>query len=217
MSTGIFTQPWSAVPDWVVTADLQFRVLCPTTVGPLRADAVAVHPGRRQSTGEVHVFDEGADQRLVAHGTVNHLVIAKDADLDVPDDMPIGVRYGPASPPEFVPAPLAEHFGLRSEAGTGVAELDVVGDAVNPLQILHGGLLSFLATAATRSLLRDPDMYRVSDVVLRFVGSLRRDSVARATAVMLNPSVAHVVIADSTKPKRHPGALVSVGLAPSQR
>ena len=88
----------AAVPNWVVTADLQFRIVCPTTTGPLRADAVAVRPGRRQSLGEVRVVDEGAAERLVALGTVNHLVIAKDDDLDVPADMPIGVRYGPAEP-----------------------------------------------------------------------------------------------------------------------
>src|SRR4029077_9631507 len=74
----------AAVPNWVVTADLQFRIVHPTTVGPLRADAVAVRPGRRQSLGEVRVVDEGAGERLIALGTVNHLVIAKDDDLDVP-------------------------------------------------------------------------------------------------------------------------------------
>jgi uncharacterized protein (TIGR00369 family) len=205
----------AAVPDWVVTADLQFRVVSPCTTGPLRADAVAVRPGRRQSAGEVHVYDEGADERLIAHGTVNHLVIAKDADLDVPDDMPIGVRYGPASPIDFTPAPLAEHFGLRSEPGTGVAELDVVGDAVNPLEILHGGLVSFLAIASARSLLPDPTSYRVTDVVLRFVGSLPCDAVARASAELLSPLFARVVIADPAEPKRRPGALVSLGLAPA--
>jgi uncharacterized protein (TIGR00369 family) len=207
----------AAVPNWVVTADLQFRIVRADTVGPVRADAVAVRPGRRQSLGEVRVVDEGADERLVAVGTVNHLVIAKDDDLDVPADMPIGVRYGPADPIEHLPAQLVEHFGLRGEAGSGVAELDVVGDAVNPLGILHGGLLSLLAISAARSKAADPDAVRVTDVVLRFVGSLPRDRVARATAEVFSAgtaaSVARVAIADPADEKARVGALASVGLA----
>jgi uncharacterized protein (TIGR00369 family) len=207
----------AAVPNWVVTADLQFRIVHATTVGPLRADAVAVRPGRRQSLGEVRVVDEGAGDQLVAVGTVNHLVIAKDDDLDVPADMPIGVRYGPANPLERPPAPLAEHFGLRSARGSGSAELDVVGDAVNPLGILHGGLLSLLAISAARSDVADQDSVRVADVVLRFVGSLPRERVARATAEVFpagsDASVARVVITDPADEKSRIGALASVGLA----
>jgi uncharacterized protein (TIGR00369 family) len=206
----------AAVPNWVVTADLQFRVVHPVTVGPLRADAVAVRPGRRQSLGDVRVFDEGAEERLVALGTVNHLVIAKDDDLDVPADMPIGVRYGPAQPLEAAPAPLAEHFGVRSDPGSGAAELDVVGDAVNPLGILHGGLLSFLAAAAARSRYADPDQVRVGDVVLRFIGSLPRDRVARATSELVSnasaTAIARVAIVDPADEQARVGALASVGL-----
>jgi uncharacterized protein (TIGR00369 family) len=207
----------AAVPNWVVTADLQFRIVRPETVGPVRADACAVRPGRRQSLGEVRVVDEGADERLVALGTVNHLVIAKDDDLDVPADMPIDVRYGPANPLEVTPASLTEHFGLRSTPGSGTAELDVVGDAVNPLGILHGGLLSLLAIAAARSASSDSAPVRVTDVVLRFVGSLPQDHVACATAE-LHPagsgtSIARVAIADPADDQGRLGALASVGFA----
>jgi uncharacterized protein (TIGR00369 family) len=208
----------AAVPHWVVTADLQFRILRSTTIGPLRADAIAVRPGRRQSLGEVRVVDEGADGQLVALGTVNHLVIVKDDDLDVPADMPIGVRYGPADPFDAAPGPLVEHFGLRGVAGSGSVELDVVGDAVNPLGILHGGLLSLLAISAARSSCADPERVRVSDAVLRFVGPLPRDSVARATAevVATEPThtVARVAITDPADEKARIGALASVGLVP---
>ena len=209
----------SAVPNWVVTADLQFRILCPTTVGALRADAVAVRPGRRQSLGEVRVVDEGAGEQLVAVGTVNHIVIPKDDDLDVPADMPIGVRYGPANPLDALPAPFAQHFGLRCEPGSGVAELDVVGDAVNPLGILHGGLLSFLAAEAARSPCPDPGAVRIADMVLRFVGSLPADAVARATAELVGDAAvataARVAIVDPADARGRIGALASVGLAPA--
>ena len=209
----------AAVPNWVVTADLQFRIVSATTAGPVRADAVAVRPGRRQSLGDVRVVDEGAGERLVAVGTVNHLVIAKDGDLDVPADMPIGVRYGPAAPLATPPVPLAQHFGVRNLPGSGSAELDVVGDAVNPLGILHGGLLSLLAESAARSLYPEPEAVRVADMVVRFVGSLARGRVAIATAELLPGtsahSVARVAITDPADEQARIGALASIGLAPA--
>ena len=137
-----------------------------------------MRPGRRQSLGEVRVVDEGAGERTVAVGTVNHLVIRREDDLDVPADMPLGVRYGPASPLTEAPAPFESHFGLRHVARSGVAELDVVGDAVNPLGILHGGLISLLATRAAMSVAPDGRPERVADMVLRFVGSLPKDCTA---------------------------------------
>lgn len=209
----------AAVPNWVVTADLQFRIMSATTAGPVRADAVAVRPGRRQSLGEVRVVDEGAGERLVAVGTVNHLVIAKDDDLDVPADMPIGVRYGPARPLATLPARLAQHFGLRNLSGRGSTELDVVGDAVNPLGILHGALLSLLAESAARSLYPEPERLRVADMVLRFVGSLARDRVARATAEVVPSTstrlVARAAIADPADEHARISALASVGFMPA--
>jgi uncharacterized protein (TIGR00369 family) len=206
----------AAVPNWVVTADLQFRIVSPRTSGPLRADARAVRPGRRQSLGEVRVVDEGDHERLVALGTVNHLVIEPNDGLDVPTDMPIGVRYGPARPFAEVPAPFAEHFGLR-EPASGVAELDVVGDAVNPLGILHGGLLSFLAGAAAASVAGDGRSVRIRDMVLRFIGSLPKNRIARAEAEVVAADggalVVRVAVRDPSDPSGRIGSVVSVGLA----
>jgi acyl-coenzyme A thioesterase PaaI-like protein len=208
----------AAVPNWVVTADLQFRIASHETVGPVRADARAVRPGRRQSIGAVRVVDEGAAERVVAVGTVNHLVIALDADLDVPADMPIGLRYGPANPLTGPPAQFARHFGLR-QPGPGRAELDVVGDAVNPLGILHGGLLSLLASAAATSLALDQEATRVADMVLRFIGPLPRDRTATATAEVIvdraGALAVSVAIADPSDAAGRIATLASVGLTTS--
>jgi acyl-coenzyme A thioesterase PaaI-like protein len=133
--------------------------------------------------------------------------------------MPVGVRYGPANPLERPPAPLAEHLGLRCVPGSNAAELDVVGDAVNPLGILHGGLLSLLAIASARAGSSEPGSMRITDVVLRFVGSLPQDRVARATADV-HPAgadawAARVAITDPFDEQSRIGALASVGLAPA--
>jgi acyl-coenzyme A thioesterase PaaI-like protein len=207
----------AAVPNWVVTTDLEFRLLDLATEGPLRADAVALRPGRRQSLGEVRVFDEGAGDRTVAVGTVNHLVIDRADDLDVPANMPIGVRYGPAT--ERVAPPIAalrDHFGVRRGDQPGVSELDVEGVAVNPLGILHGGLIALLAVEAARDACAGAS---VTDMVLRFVGSLPKQRVARAVAeqvesVQSSRQLCRVLVSDPADERQRIGALVSVGLDP---
>lgn len=201
----------AAVPAWVITSDLQFRVLSLPTVGPMRADAVAVQPGKRQSLGSVRVVDEGDGDRLVAIGTVNHVVIQPETTLDVPADMPIGVEY--ASGRDLTGhAPLLEHFPV-TERTVGCVELPIEGDAVNPLGILHGGLISILVEQSARSV-AGRDRYEVSDMVVRFLRGLRKTpAVATATAVTDDRSMATVEVRDASGSL---GALASVSLRRTQ-
>ncbi len=200
----------AAVPSWVITSDLQFRVLHRPTRGPLRADARAVQPGKRTSLGSVQVVGEGDGDRLVAIGTVNHVVIASDGSLDVPADMPIGVEYA-SGHTVAGHAPLLDCFGVEISA-PGVARLPIEGTAVNPLGILHGGLISLLIDEAARS----ADTQRrleVTDLVVRFLRGLR-SSPAIATATMLpgtreGTASAIVEIRDASGTL---GALAHVGL-----
>jgi acyl-coenzyme A thioesterase PaaI-like protein len=202
----------AAVPAWVITADLQFHVIADATVGPLRADATAVSPGRRQSLGSVQVVDEGASDRPVAIGSVNHLVIQPDSTLDVPADMPIGVEYASGlDVTSYVP--LVEHLGLRCPE-SGVAEIPVEGDAVNPLGILHGALISLLVDHAARGAVAD-ERFEVVDVVVRFLKGLRTSpAVARATIVddRTDTRCATVEVRDGAGVL---GALASVVLRPA--
>ena len=131
----------AALPSWVVTADLQFEVVDLPAVGPARADAVVRRPGRRQSCGEVTVHDEGDNDRIVAVGTVNHIVVANDQPLgEVPTDMAVGERLGPALPPHPAPVPPLVELLHVERMRDGSVELPIVGVAVNPLGFLHGGL-----------------------------------------------------------------------------
>ncbi len=177
----------AAVPGWVVTADLEYRMLGRPRVGPLRADAVVRRPGRRQSLGEVTVHDEGSDDLCVAVGTVNHLVIAPDGDLDVPSDMPIGVMYERATPADRAPVQLGELLGLRP-IGDDAVELPIEGIAVNPLGFLHGGLIALLVEESVRRVTGA----ELSDAVIRFVGPVR-EGVARAKATLV-PGVGGPVV-----------------------
>jgi acyl-coenzyme A thioesterase PaaI-like protein len=199
----------AAVPAWVITSDLQFRLISNATVGPLRADAVAVQPGKRTSLGQVRVVDEGNDDRLVAVGTVNHVVIQPETTLDVPADMPIGVEYASDSGVSEH-ARFLDHFKF-ARTSTGVVELPIEGDAVNPLGILHGGLISTLVEQAARDAVGF-EQYEATDVVVRFLRGLR-STPATATAALDgttgDQATVTVEVRDATGAL---GALASIGL-----
>jgi len=184
----------AAVPNWIVTADLQMSVVAEPSVGPLRADAVVRRPGRRQSLGEVTVFDEGDNDRVVSTGTVNHLVIVPDAGLDVPSDMPIGVTYTRESPARSQPEDLVAQLSITTtEAGV---ELPITGIAVNPLGFLHGGLISVLVEEVVRRHLRAT----VVDLVVRFVGPVAKGTARAVPTVRTGPdgTVAQVDVVDDS-------------------
>ena len=171
----------AALPAWVITADLQFCAVAPAAVGPVRADAVVVQAGKRQVLGEVTVVDEGAADRVVAWGTVNHLVIEIADSVDVPRDMPIGVEYH-STDGASGHAPLLTHFGVR-QLGDGVVSLPIAGEAVNPLGILHGGLISLLVEQSARSL-GGLETVGLRDMAIRFLrGAKHGDATATATRV----------------------------------
>jgi acyl-coenzyme A thioesterase PaaI-like protein len=179
----------AAAPSWVVTADLQFRIVADARIGPLRADAIVRRPGRRQSCGEVTIRDEGAHDQLVAFGTVNHLVVPHQGEVDVPTDMPIGTVYGRGIPPSEEQLPhFAELFGFR-HTGSGKVEMPIAGLAVNPLGFLHGGLIASLAEEAVLAACGGP----LADAVIRFAAPLKSGS-ARATVTTLSDEGAIVTI-----------------------
>jgi acyl-coenzyme A thioesterase PaaI-like protein len=198
----------AAVPAWVITSDLQFRVVAMPKVGPMRADAHAVQPGKRQSLGDVRVFDEGDGDRLVAVGTVNHVVIQRDGALDVPSDMPIGIEYASGRDVDRH-ALLMEHFRV-SERERGVVDLPIEGDAVNPLGILHGGLISLLVEQASRSAAGQCD-HEVTDMVVRFLRGLK-DTSATATAVIAPAADRILATVEVRDQSGALGALASTGM-----
>ena len=171
----------AAVPAWIITADLQFHLAAPATVGPVRADATVVQAGRRQVLGEVVVRDEGDADRVVAFGTVNHLVIELDDSLDVPHDMPVGVEYH-STDGVTAHAPLLQHFQVCLLA-PGVVTLPIAGVAVNPLGILHGGLSSLLVEQSARSLVGF-DEAEIRDIAIRFIRGAKQEQ-AKATATRM--------------------------------
>jgi uncharacterized protein (TIGR00369 family) len=198
----------AARPAWVVTADLHVEILRLPVKGPARADAVVRRPGRRQSCGEVVVHDEGDSDRVIAVGTVNHIVGPGDlVGDDVPTGMPIGVRVGPALAAHPQPIPeLSRLLGVARDSDGG-AQLPIAGVAVNPLGFLHGGLSGLLVAecAAARG-------YDIASMMLRYLGPLREGR-ARATATVVSEAgeqaLMQVDISDDTG---RPGAIATARL-----
>jgi acyl-coenzyme A thioesterase PaaI-like protein len=111
---------WTSMPDWVVTTDLDLRILGPATVGPLRAQATPVRRGRGQVLIEARLVDEGAGDRPVAVATANHTILPADSGAPIAV-MPVGFVHRQPGPIEPV-APLPDHFGVRAIA-PGVVDL----------------------------------------------------------------------------------------------
>jgi uncharacterized protein (TIGR00369 family) len=201
-------------PRWIVTADLEFSLLAPATVGPVRADAHAPRPGTAQVLGDVRVYDEGNDDRLVAVGTVNHIGIEPREQLGVLDEMPVGSSVGEYAPRSF--RPLTEHLALRSN-GSGRAEIDIEGDARNPLGILHGGIITLLCDDAARGTVRSAASIdgRALHLAVRFLAPLRHGpALATGELVLLDErrAVVRVEVIDLGRDGRL-GAIGTVEMA----
>jgi acyl-coenzyme A thioesterase PaaI-like protein len=156
----------AARPGWIVTTDLHFRVISNTWKGTARADATVVRASKAGVLAQVVAVDEGDGDRVIAVGSVNHAHIVLAKPIDVPLEMPIGVRYGEYDS-EVAESPLADHLKMRKmESGVGI---DVAGLAVNPLHILHGAFHAALAVEAAQAEFGG----ELSDLMTRFVSSVR--------------------------------------------
>jgi len=156
----------AARPGWIVTTDLHFRVISNTWKGTARADATVVRASKAGVLAQVVAVDEGEADRVIAVGSVNHAHIELATPIDVPVEMPIGVRYGDYDA-DTVESLLSDHLKMRrTESGV---EIDVVGLAVNPLSILHGAFHAALAVEAAQATFGG----ELSDLMTRFVSSVR--------------------------------------------
>jgi len=155
----------AARPGWIVTTDLHFRVVSNAWRGTARADATVVRASKAGVLAQVVAVDEGDGDRVIAVGSVNHAHIELSTPIDVPVEMPIGVRYGHYDTDTAEP-PLSDHLKMRrTESGV---ELDVAGLAVNPLNILHGAYHAALAVEAAQAAFGG----ELSDLMTRFVSSV---------------------------------------------
>ena len=186
---------FAALPQWVVTADIDLHLVARATTGPLRADSRVVRTGTRQVLADCTVYDEGSGA-VVATATANHSVLSPEraAPMSVPPPDEIfrhrrrqGALSGQARPP------LLERYGVRAVPGVvGAAEVDITGPARNPWGILHGSLFALVVEAAMAS--AQPQA-RVDDLIIRFVAPARVGP-ARALATHVDGNLWRIDVRD---------------------
>jgi acyl-coenzyme A thioesterase PaaI-like protein len=183
---------FAALPQWVVTADVDLHLVARATVGPLRADSRVVRAGTRQVLAHCTVYDEGAGA-TVASATANHSVLSPErgAPMSVPPPDQI-FRHASATSGKPRP-PLLERYGIRPVADLpAAAELDITGPARNPWGILHGSLFALVVEAALAS--AQPGA-RIDDLIVRFVAPARVGP-ARAQATHVGGNLWRVDVRD---------------------
>jgi acyl-coenzyme A thioesterase PaaI-like protein len=195
----------AALPDWVVTTDLHAHLVDPRIVGRARADATLVRAGRAGVLAEVTVRDEGDGDRVLAVGSVNHSRVPLTGTLDVPQ-MPVGVRYSSPAVEDAGDRLVREVRFEHSADGTSSHSLSEL--TTNPLGLLHGSVTTTLAADAAVG--RVGPGWRVSDVMMRFIGGVRKGpatAVPHVVAQSDRQASVEVRIYDQSKPDR----LASIG------
>jgi len=197
---------FAALPQWVVTADIDLHLVARATAGPLRADSRVVRAGTRQVLADCTVYDEGSGA-VVATATANHSVLSPEraAPMSVPppDEIfrqqrqgpsgPLSGEQGPLNGEPVVRPPLLERYGVRPVPGlAGAAELDITGPARNPWGILHGSLFALLVEAAMASA---RPQARIDDLMVRFVAPARVGP-ARAQATFVDGNLWRIDVRD---------------------
>jgi acyl-coenzyme A thioesterase PaaI-like protein len=193
----------AARPDWVITTDLHMQVVDRRVRGTVRADAALVHANRLGVLAEVSVVDEGAANRVVATGSVNHARVPLTEPINVPM-MPVGVRH---RSPDGAPAPdnrLAREIVFQALDYDGEAETAQTALTTNPLGIMHGSVTTALSlTAAARCA---PDGWQVADAMVRFSSSVRKGP-ARARATIVHADDASRLVKVAVRDESYPGKI----------
>jgi acyl-coenzyme A thioesterase PaaI-like protein len=171
---------------WVVTTDVDIRLVTPVTSGPVRIDAEVLRAGATTAVSAFTVHDESTG-RVVGGGTCTGRPFPFEFDRALLD-VPIGVRRRHAPTEPIDAASLSAYLGFRMAEG-GAVEVDITGWLRNPWGILHGGVTACLvdvsAEAAGAAVLRRPA--RVVDTTVRFLAP-GRVGPARAVPRLISTS-----------------------------
>jgi acyl-coenzyme A thioesterase PaaI-like protein len=185
---------FAALPQWVVTADIDRHLVARATTGPLRADSRVVRAGTRQVLADCTVSDEGSGA-VVATATANHSVLSPEraAPMSVPPPDEIFRHPRAGQGPSGPRPPLLERYGVRPVPRVvGAAEVDITGPARNPWGILHGSLFALVVEAAMASA---QPLARIDDLIVRFVAPARVGP-ARALATQVDGNLWRIDVRD---------------------
>jgi uncharacterized protein (TIGR00369 family) len=196
---------------WVVTTDVDVRLVTPVKDGPVRVDAEVLRAGATTAVAAFTLTDESTG-RVVGGGTCTGRPFPFDfgrGQLDVP----IGVRRLHAPTEPVVARSLPDYLGFRVAEG-GAVEVDIGDWLRNPWGILHGGVTACLidvsAEAAGAAALGRP--VRVADTTVRFLAP-GRVGPARAVPRMLTKADGAALIEVKVTDAGADGRLLAVASA----
>lgn len=135
-----------ACPDgsWVVTTDLEVRLVRPVPSGRVRIVGRTVRAGSTTVVCDLDLFDDASGERLGAGSITNHALVTPTAP---PKDMWRRGRVLRPAEPDRVDVPVRELLGV-AVLDEGTVEIPVTDDVRNPWGILHGGVVAVGAEEA---------------------------------------------------------------------
>ncbi|MCU0273031.1 MAG: hypothetical protein MUE34_07360 [Acidimicrobiales bacterium] len=133
---------------WVVTTDLEVRLLGPVTGGRVRIEGRVLRVGSTTVVCDLDLFDDATGARVGAGSITNHALETPTAPA-----RNLWTR-GVVTPNDgdLPPGDLADLIGLRP-AGEGAVEVPMSDEVRNPWGIMHGGVV---AIGAEEAVLRHP-------------------------------------------------------------
>ncbi|MDZ4828216.1 MAG: PaaI family thioesterase [Actinomycetota bacterium] len=150
----------ASLPDgWVVSTNLAARFVAPARHGPFRIEASVLRVGRNNVVTAVALYDEGADDALVASGVLTSAVLVPE---NGPPQWERPLRLVNLTPSGPQPD-LTEWLRLR--AIDGGVEIPLDDRFRNPWGILHGGVVATIVDLAAGG--------NTTDVVLHFLAPNR--------------------------------------------
>ncbi len=153
---------------WVVTTDVDLRLVTPVKDGPVRVDAEVLRAGATTAVSAFTLNDESTGC-IVGGGTCTGRPFPFDFDRTMLE-VPIGVRRLHAPTEPVAAESLPEYLGFRVAEG-GAVEVEIGSWLRNPWGILHGGVTACLvdvsAEAAGAAALGRA--VRVADTTVRFL------------------------------------------------
>ncbi len=136
---------------WIFTSEMSVRLATTATPTVVTGGPEIMRDGRRSGTVAVPMFAEDGSQ--FALGIASFAKVAlRDGDpvKPMPDLSKLDESWGRVRP---LDVPVREATGLRVlDAASGVVELDITGDVVNPAGVLHGAMVAFVAECAAQEL-----------------------------------------------------------------
>jgi acyl-coenzyme A thioesterase PaaI-like protein len=153
---------------WVVTTDVDVRVVTPVSTGPLRVDAEVLRAGATTAVSAFTLHDEGTGQ-IVGGGTCTGRPFPFEFDRTLLE-VPIGVRRDQAPAVDVNAESMLGFLGFTVAEG-GAVSVDIDDWLRNPWGILHGGVTACLVdvSAEAAGVAALGRRARVADATIRFL------------------------------------------------